>query len=104
MVTQFVAMPQSPAVVAMAQPQQVRFCVCVGDLWGLWGKCTALTVYAGADFWGPWKNYESRPTFGQFSGLWENFGALFSGSGFRVHGKTKEVGLHLGCFQVYGKT
>ena len=23
---------------------------------------------------------------------------------FRVHGKTKEVGLHLGCFQAYGKT
>ena len=38
MVTQFVAMPQSPAVVAMAQPQQVGFCVRVGDLWGLWGK------------------------------------------------------------------
>lgn len=27
MVTQFVAMPQSPAIVAMAQPQQVE-CIC----------------------------------------------------------------------------
>ena len=42
--------------------------------------------------------------FGVHGKTMEVHGALFSGSDFRVHGKTKEVGLHLGCvFRPMGK-